>query len=118
MSPVIVPLEREHLVEWYGDDGRGPTVKGIAAFLDGKLIAVAGLRITAGHVIAFCDLRDEARPWKVAMHRTAVRLLDEAKARHRRILAICEEHEPTAERWLTRLGFKPQEDGVWEWRLS
>jgi len=114
--PEIVPLAREHLVEWYGDDGRGPTVKGIAATLDGKLIAIAGFRLTGGHVIAFCDLRDEARPWKAAIHRTAIRLIRDAKARHRRIVALCDENEPTAPRWLSRLGFKPEEGIVWAWQ--
>lgn len=116
MTPEIVPLSHEHLVEWYGETGRGPTVKGVAAFLDGKMIAVAGFRMERGHVIAFCDLRDEARPWKAAMHRTAVRLLTEAKQRHRRIMAICEESEPTAPRWLARLGFKHEEGSVWVWQ--
>jgi len=114
--PEIVPLTRDHLVDWYGDDGRGPTVKGVAGFVDGKLVAIAGFRLTGGHVIAFCDLRDEARPWKAAIHRTAVRLIQEAKGRHRRILAICEENEPTAPKWLTRLGFVEQDDGVWAWQ--
>lgn len=118
MTPVIVPLERDHLIEWYGDDGRGPTVKGVAAFLDDKLIAIAGFRMSGGHVIAFCDLKDEARPWKAAIHRTAVKLIQEAKTRHRRIIAICDESEPTAPKWLRRLGFNQDEGEVWVWQRS
>lgn len=115
MCPEIVDLTHAHLVEWYGADGRGPTVKGVAAFLDGKMIAVAGFKITHGHVIAFCDLKPEARPWKAAIHRTAVRALKEAKLRHRRIVAFCEENEPTAAKWLTRLGFEQERGNVWAW---
>ena len=119
MTPEIVPLSHDHLVEWYGEAGRGPTVKGITAFLDGQMIAVAGFRISGGHVVAFCDLKDEARPFKAAIHRTAVRLLAEAGKRHRRILAICDDNEATAPKWLSRLGFRPtDEPEVWEWRTS
>lgn len=119
MKPEIVPLTHDHLVEWYGEAGRGPTVKGIAALLDGKLIAVAGFRMSGGLIVAFCDLRDEARPYKAAIHRTAVSLLNGAKARHRRILAVCDNNETTAAKWLTRLGFRPtDEPEVWEWRTS
>lgn len=118
MRPEIVDLTQDHLFEWYGEDGKGPTVKGVAGYVDGKLIAIAGFRIARGHVIAFCDLKPEARAWKAAIHRTAVRLINDAKRRHRRILAVCDEDEPTAPKWLTRLGFKEQEGGVWEWRTS
>lgn len=119
MVPEIVPLTRDHVIEWYGEDGRGPTFRGIAAFLDGKMIAIAGFRIMRGNVIAFCDLKDEARPFKTAIHRTAIGLLGEAKSRHRRILAVCDANETTAPKWLTRLGFCPtDEPEVWEWRTS
>ena len=110
--PEIVPLRREHLIERYGEMGAGPTIKGIAALLDGRVIAIAGFRLVQGKVwVVFCDLTDEARPLKVTMHRTALKLMAEAKTQHRRILAVCDEREPTAPRWLKRLGFEPDENG-------
>ncbi|MGE0584112.1 MAG: hypothetical protein AB7O39_03150 [Flavobacteriaceae bacterium] len=115
MRHEIVPLRHEHLMQWYGDDGRAPTVKGIAAFVDGELAAIAGFRITQGVVIAFCDLKESARPFRHAIHRTALKLMDEAKARHRRIVAVCDEREPTAPKWLRRLGFEPEDNGIWAW---
>lgn len=117
IKPEVVPLTHDHLVEWYGERGRAPTIKGIAAFLEGKMIAIAGFRLSRGHVIAFCDLKDEARPYKHHIHRIALALLNEAKTRHRRILAVCDTSEKTAPKWLARLGFKPShEDDIWEWR--
>ncbi len=112
----IVPLERQHVVEWYGADGTRPTVKGIAGFVDGQLVAIAGLMFSGGNVIAFCNLKDEARPYRTAIHRTAVRIITEAKRRHRRIIAYCEGSEPTAPKWLSRLGFVPEDGDIWAWQ--
>jgi hypothetical protein len=117
-KPEVVPLKHAHLERFYGPSGRHPTVKGIAAFVEGELIAVAGFRYMQGSVIAFCDLTDKARPYKVQMHKYALLLMNEAKTRHKRIVAICDENEPTSARWLARLGFKPGEGRVWVWRTS
>lgn len=111
----IEPLTHSHLEEWYGDRGRGPTVKGIAGFVDGKLVAVAGVMIRSGKVLAFCDLREEARPYKHHIHRTAMRILSEAKQHHRRIIAYCDRSEEGSAKWLARLGFREEENGVWAW---
>lgn len=116
MAVSIVPLDHSHLVAFYGDKGRGPTVKGVAAFVDGRLVAVGGLAIVSGKVVAFCDLKPEARPFKAAIHRTALRVLDQARRHHRRIVAICDETEPGAPKWLAKLGFRENHEGEWEWR--
>lgn len=117
-APEIVPLTHEHLADWYGERGYLPTVKGIAAILDGKLIAVAGFWLTKGLVIAFCNLREEARPFRKTMHRVALDLMTEAKRRHKRIIAKCDPGEATAPNWLRRLGFREEEGEVWAWQIS
>jgi hypothetical protein len=117
-SPEIVPLRREHLVDWFGEDGNRPTVKGIAALVDGKLIAIAGVRYVFGTVVMFCGLRDEARPYRKTMHKVALALVREAGERHRRLIAEPDDDEPTSRRWLSRLGFEPDDDGIWVWRHS
>ncbi|RWI22881.1 MAG: hypothetical protein EOQ92_18375 [Mesorhizobium sp.] len=118
MAHEVVPLTREHLLEWYGEDGKGPTVRGIAGLVDGKLAAVAGFWFSGGTVIAFCSLKDEARPYRHAIHRTALSLLNDAKARHKRIIAMRDKDEKTSEKWLSRLGFKPDDGDVWIWQTS
>lgn len=118
MAHEIVPLTHEHLAEWYGEEGYQPTVKGIAGFVDGKLVAVAGFWLSRGNVIAFCELRDEARPFRKTIHRTALELMEAAKQRHKRIIALCDPNEPTAPNWLRRLGFVEGDGGIWEWRIS
>lgn len=118
MAHEIVPLTHEHLAEWYGADGYQPTVKGIAGLVDGKLVAVAGFLLSQGNVIAFCELKDEARPFKKTIHRTAIELMEAAKKQHKRIIAKRDPDEPTAANWLRRLGFVQGEGDVWEWRIS
>lgn len=118
MTAEIVPLTHEHLVDWYGSEGYLPTVKGIAGIVNGKLVAVAGFWMTKGKVIAFCNLRPEARPYRKLMHRTALELMVEAKRRHKRIIAICDPNEPTAPNWLRRLGFQQEEGDMWSWQIS
>ncbi|ESY02743.1 hypothetical protein [Mesorhizobium sp. LNJC405B00] len=118
MAHEVVPLTREHLTGWYGDKGSGPTVRGIAGIVDGKLAAVAGFWFSRGNVIAFCSLKPEARPYRHAIHRTALGLMQEAKTRHKRIIALCDRDEKTSAKWLSRLGFKPDEGDVWTWQTS
>ncbi|AWC25595.1 hypothetical protein WHT83_06225 [Aminobacter sp. P9b] len=118
MTPEIVPLTHEHLADWYGQEGYLPTVKGIAGFVDGKLVAVAGFWLTQGKVIAFCNLRDEARPLRKTMHKTAIDLIETAKKQHKRIIARCDPDEPTAPNWLRRLGFQHEEGDIWSWQIS
>lgn len=118
MSTEIVPLTHEHMRQWCGETGSLPTIKGIAGYADGKLVAIAGFRIFRGEVVAFCDLRDGARPFKKLIHKTALKLMASATKHHRRIVAQCDPNEPTAPSWLRRLGFHHVEGDLWEWQAS
>lgn len=112
----IVPLKHEHLVAFYGPDGRGPSVKGVAGLVDGELVGVGGFALLGGKVLAFCDVKEAARPFKMAIHRSAVRLMCEASKRHRIIFAEIDGNEAGAAAWLSRLGFTEDEGGRWIWR--
>ena len=67
----VVPLTHEHMVEWYGEVGTIPTIKGIAGFVGEELVAVAGLHYNKGNVVAFCSLSEGAKPFKKLIHKTA-----------------------------------------------
>lgn len=109
-KPVIVPLTRAHIIEMVGEEeGRRPTFKGIAGFVGGKLVAVAGLRYLPGNTLVFCHLKDEARPFANLIALAGAVLIRDAKRRHRRLIAMRDDEEPTSERWLTRLGFRPSD---------
>lgn len=112
-KPVIVPLTREHIIEMVGEEeGTKPTFKGIAGLVDGKLVAVAGLRYLPGHVLVFCHLKEEARQFKALIALAGAVLVRDAKRRHKRLIAMRDDDEPTSERWLRRLGFEPSDATV------
>lgn len=111
----IVPLTHEHLTAFYGEAGRQPSVKGVACLVDGDVAGIGGLAYLGGKVLAFCELKEAARPFKTAIHRSAVRLLAEARQRHRMIVAECDEREERAREWLSRLGFTEGSGGRWIW---
>lgn len=116
MSFEIVPLTQDHLVSLYGPDGRWPTVKGVAGLLDGEVIGAGGFAIVKGQVIAFCELREAAREFKTAIHRSAIKLMRQARERHKMIVAECDPNEEGAPKWLARLGFEEIGKGAWVWR--
>lgn len=111
----VSPLTRDHLIEWYEEQGQAPTVKGIAVHLDGELVAIGGLRHLSGRWFAFVDLKPEIRPHKTFIHRQATKYLKEQKSRHRRLFALREDSEPTSGRWLSVLGFKEVTEDIWQW---
>lgn len=115
-TPVLVPLTHDHLVEMLGEEGRRPSIKGVAGYVDGKLAGVGGLFYMPGHVVVFCELKEEARKHGLVIALAAAKLIREAKRRHKRIIAMIDRNEPTAETWLTRLGFVPENGDLWIWR--
>ena len=112
---IVRPASREDLISYCGNDGKGPSIKAVCAEMDGKIIGVGGLAFKAGMVVAFTDISEEARPFKTAIHRTAVRFLKEARKKHRIIYAEMSD-EPTARKWLLRLGAEEIHKGVFAWR--
>lgn len=74
----------------------------------GDIIGIGGIALLPdGQRLAFADLTEEARSHPVALHKTALKLLEVARKRGiRRIVAsadLCA--SPAAIRWLLRLGF-------------
>lgn len=93
----------------YSPDWCVDTPTGFVAEENGKIVAVA---------MVSRDIRGKHWLWynarvplsAVAIHRRARRLLDELREDGiGRLWCFCDEREPTAERWLRRLGFRPQE---------
>jgi len=94
-------------------------VKALAGFVGGELVAIAGLALSRGRVVAFADLKPEAKQHRFALHRAAVRVMADARRQgHKVIFATPDLNEPTARRWLQRLGFSPVDDEgkIWLWQ--
>lgn len=110
MPLTVRDATREDIASVVGDDSPlRVSFKAVAGVIDGDVVGVGGVAFVKGRVIAFCELKPEMRAYKVRMHKEALRVIADAKSRHRIIYAQASEKEPTAVRWLTRLGFKLHE---------
>ena len=114
----VEQMTREHLVEWFGEDGNIPTAKGWVAVHDGKLVGIAGLRWMRGIWVAFVDVKDELKERPHFLHRAVKKYLGQYQDRHKLIVAIQDVQEPTSRRWLEKLGFREDQKGVWKWLHS
>lgn len=110
----ISTLTRDDVIELYGEIAKGPTFWGVAARIDGRLVAAGGFQIKSGAAIAFCHITPEFEQYKTAIHRQTLKMLDRAKTRHKKIIAIQDFDIAGSGRWLERLGFKEIDKGVWQ----
>jgi hypothetical protein len=84
-------------------------VRAYSGVMDGKVIAIGGIAyLPNGSALAFLDAEESLRAkGKVALYKTAKRLIDECKARGVTTINALEQVEiEAAERFLTRLGFR------------
>lgn len=98
-------------------------VRAYAVEHDGKLLGVGGFAFQPGETIAAFVLKAEgAEKYPVTLHRAGRLAMAEAKRQgYRRVVAMAEQCNPAAERWLARLGFKPvmvDEVQAWVWEAS
>lgn len=104
----ITPTTPEDLEQTEGEPFEF-RVRAITAKVDDKVIGVAGLGFHKnGSVIGWARLTDEIRKRPVQLHKAALAFIAEAKAKGiPAIIATADPKQPAAERWLERLGFKP-----------
>jgi hypothetical protein len=104
-------------LDLFYEEVKYPTVSGLIAILDGEPVALGGLAYVKGYVVAFFDIRDKARPYKLHLMARIKSLIDGAKERHKVIIAVPDENEPTSHKLLRSLGFQAPEDydGAWKW---
>lgn len=113
MGIEVRPATLGDLREFYERDKIDPSTNALIWLLNGKPIAVGGLVYEHGVVGVFLSLKDEARSFKHHIHRHARRFVQDALKRHKYIFARQEEDEPTAPKWLARLGFKNIGGNLW-----
>lgn len=106
------PATREDIEVFYGGEGASPTVKAWVGLVDGVPAAIGGFRYENGCVVAFFDIRSaDLRRAKLAIYKGAKTVMSDAKANgYRFVYAVMDPNEPTASRFLTRLGF--QQDNI------
>lgn len=90
---------------------------------DGELLGIGGFAYQPNDTIAaFVLKKPGAEKYRVALHRAGLTAMTEARRLgYRRIVALAEQTNEAAERWLARLGFKEvMVDGqqAWVWEAS
>lgn len=112
----IRPATAEDIAAFSGLPSK-PTIRAWVGEADGKVIALAGFAFSKGRWLAFCDLRPEARKYKMALARGALRAFAEIKRQGiKYVYAEVDPDEPGAVRWLTSLGFTVDPRNVYLWR--
>lgn len=95
--------------------------RALTAFEGDKILGIGGIAMLPdGTALAFLHLAEGAERKSVTLHKAALKILADAKARGiRTIVAQADPCRDTAERWLMRLGFEPVKVGterVWKWQ--
>lgn len=116
--PVVRRATKADLDAYYGEEENRPTISAIVGELDGKLIGCGGFAHVKGILVAFCDLKDEAKGFRVQLVREARKLVKEMAATGRVIYATADRKEPNVEHWLRCMGFEPVEGITDRWRVS
>jgi N-acetylglutamate synthase-like GNAT family acetyltransferase len=106
-------------IEAFSDMENKPTVRAYVGEVDGAIIALGGLAFSGGRWIAFCDLTEKARTYKMTIARMGKRIIADAREMGLRfVYASADPNEPSAIRWLTSLGFEPDPRAptLYRWR--
>lgn len=97
-------------------------VRAITGLVDGEVVAVGGIAYLPDDTHGVFLMADaKARDYPIALHKAARQVLRIAKEQGiRKLVANPDTSIEAAERWLTRLGFKPliqpdNEPAVWQW---
>lgn len=119
MSPLIIRRATAEDIAAFSNATDVPTTIVWAGELDGEIIGLGGFARNKGRWIAFLDISEKARPYKMTLARAGIRSMQEArKLGFRFVYAAKDEHEPTADRWLRSLGFEidPKSNSLFRWR--
>jgi len=118
MTRLIVRRATAEDLARFSDMANKPTTLAWVGELEGRIIALGGLARVNSRWFAFCDLTAEARPFKMAMMRTAKRVMAEAKRQgFKFVYAQIDHNEPGSVAWITSLGFEldPRSGELYRW---
>lgn len=120
MNPEIRPTTQDDVERFFGKP-MPYRARAVTAVVGEKIIGIGGVAMLPdGSALAFLDMADGAERYAVTLHKTALRVIADAKRRGIRKIAACADlTKPAAVRWLIRLGFHPvQIDGetVYIWQ--
>ena len=97
--------------------GSRTTVTAMVGELNGEIIAVGGFSHVRGHLVAFYDMDEKARPYRITLVKAARRMVVDMAERGRMMVAELDPHEPGARRWVESLGFRETDaKGIFLWQ--
>lgn len=100
----LVQATQKHVEEFY--KGRPiRSVRAVVGLLDGKVVGIGGVFLDRDSVVAFCEIKEEARPHKKAILKAGFMVYNIMK-KYSVVLAVADPNEKGARRLLTRFGFK------------
>ena len=113
----VRPASREDIEAFSSAKGK-PTIKAWVGEVDGRIVGISGFALAGGRWYIFCDLKEEARQYKMTIARNAHRVMAEARAMGiKYIYAQIDKTEPRAIAWLGTLGFEPDpRSSLYRWR--
>jgi hypothetical protein len=96
-------------------------VRSLTIEVEGRVLGIGGMAyLPDGRVGIFAELTDELRrDYKVTLHRAGLMLMDMVRSLGvKRAFGYPGGNagEEIATRWLRRLGFRPAENGLYEWQ--
>lgn len=116
--PVVIrPATRADLDAFSPLPGK-PTIRALCMEREGRIIALGGFVLSKGRWIAFADLSEEARRYKIHILRAAQRLFRDARRDGvRYIYTDADTQEPRSLPWLASLGFSldPRSRSLYRW---
>lgn len=122
MSIEIREAHRADILRFFGERNPEhlammPTMKAWLGEKDGEILGIGGLALKGWRWIAFCDLTDEARRYKVSIVKLGKRIMQWADERNIVFVYLTvDPEEPGAQAWATSLGFAPDPRSTTLWR--
>lgn len=103
IAPEVRPATLADVLSFYGARPT-TTVKAYVAELDGEVIGIGGIEYVGMTKVAFIWAKPELKAYPILMTKFARKIVNENSP----VIALPDPEEPTADRFLTHLGFERQ----------
>ena len=112
----LVPATAELWQRFFGRAEKR-TVRALAMVRGEEVLGIGGYYVQDQCVVMFSDISEEGMKYRRLIVRGAYELLRTAAQRKLPAHVVPDPRILGAERFLAQLGFRPSDQGVWEWRI-
>lgn len=114
------PATIEDIKSFYNIETIPYSIKALVFFFDGHLSGIGGVRFQHGYYVVFSDILENIKVPRATVLRCGLLVMDMAKKTYKELYAIKDMGLPSANRFLTALGFNYMEtkDGmeIYKWQ--